>query len=247
MKYTFYFLTTTIFLLSCRTTRTMSPNNKVSSMEPDSIIYRRAMADAAYPQPSEIDSNLIDINEQNPNLIWKTIDNEKYLLVVTWKEDAKYYRNLPDSLYNTGTRPIWISTAPELKTRFKQFNTTDTVHRLNQLLGLIPTASYKYFVEIWVRPQDLFRACPDKEVTDKYCSTCDPANEDSEHKKWINETRLSSYYGCKLYSQYPWTGLGYTYDWNPSNYTHIGLSEFIIAAGKNVYINAIYTNSEYLK
>lgn len=240
-----FFIATFLLLYSCKLTGIVSNSSVVS--ESDSVIYRKAMADAAYPQPSEIDSNLIDINDQNSNLIWKTIKNEKYLLVVTWKEDAKYYRNLPDSLYNTGTRPIWISTSPELKTRFKQFNTTDTIHRLNQLLGLTPTSNYKFFIEIWVRPQDLFRACPDKEITDKHCSTCFPSDVDPVHKKWIEDTRLSSYYGCQLYTQYPWTELGYTYDWSPSNPTHVGLSEFVIAAGKNVYINAIYTNSEYLK
>lgn len=246
MKQIIFFFTVVSILYSCTITRDLS-SNSTNVAEVDSVIYRKAMADAAYPQPSEIDSNLIAINEANPNLIWKTINNEKYLLVVTWKEDAKYYRNLPDSIYNTGTRPIWISTAPELKTRFKQLNTTDTIHRLNQLLGLTPNSNYKYFIEIWVRPQDLFRACPDKEITDKHCSTCFPSNVDPVHKKWIEDTRLSSYYGCQLYTQYPWTELGYTYDWSQSNPTHIGLSEFVIAGNKNVYINAIYTNTQYLK
>lgn len=209
-------------------------------------IYQKAIANAAYPEPKEIDSNLIAITDNNPNLIWKTINNEKYLLVVSWKQDASYYKKSLDTIYNTGTRPIWISTAPELKNRFKKLHPTDTVSRLNQLLGLTPNSAYKYFIEFWVKPADLFRACPDKDITDKYCSTCFPNNVDEDHKKWINETRINSYYGCELYSQYPWTQLGYTFDWNPSNKSHIGLSEFVIGYNKNIYVKAIYTNHDYL-
>ncbi len=240
-KVTFIFLL--LVLVSCKVTQTISKPTPLDVQ----TIYRNAMADAAYPQPSEIDSNLIPITEQNPNLIWKTINNEKYLLVVTWKKDASFYQKSLDTIFNTSKWPIWISTAPELKNKFKQLNPTDTIGRLNQLLGLTPDSHYNYFVEFWVRPQDLFRACPDKEITDKHCSTCFPANVDTIHKQWIQETRLLSYYGCELYSQYPWTELGYTYDWSPSNPTHVGLSEFVIAANKNVYVKAIYTNSEYLK
>ena len=238
------FLMSLAALTGCQVLKSRS---LVVPKQSDEVVYRKAMADAAYPAPSKIDSNLIEITESNPDLIWKTIGGEKYLLVVSWKQDASYYMKSIDTIYNTGTRPIWISTAPELKTRFKSLNSTDTIQRLNQLLGLTPNSKYNYFIEFWVRPIDLFRACPDKEITDKHCSTCFPANVDAEHKKWINDLRISSYYGCDLYTQYPWTELGYTYDWNPTNTSHVGLSEFVIAANKNIYVKAIYTNSEYLK
>lgn len=39
--------------------------------------------------------------------------------------------------------------------------------RLKQLLGLPPTATNSYFVKFWVRPNDLFRPCPDKEINGK--------------------------------------------------------------------------------
>jgi hypothetical protein len=238
------FLIGLVLLTGCQVLK--SPSLTVDNQS-DEVVYRNAMADAAYPAPSKIDSNLIAITESNSGLIWKTIKGEKYLLVVTWKQDASRFRIDPDSTYDTKGYPIWISTAPELKNRFKSFNSTDTTHRLNQLLGLTPNSKYNYFVEFWVKPGDLFRACPDKEITDKNCSTCFPSNVDPEHKKWINDLRISSYYGCDLYTQYPWTELGYTYDWNPSNSSHVGLSEFVIATNKKIYVNAIYTNSEYLK
>ena len=38
--------------------------------------------------------------------------------------------------------------------------------RLEKLLGLPPNSGKTKFVEIWVRPQDLFRPSPDPEITD---------------------------------------------------------------------------------
>ena len=119
--------------------------------------------------------------------------------------------------------------------------------RLKQLLGLPPNAIYSYFVEFWVKPEDLFRPCPDNEITDNQCDVCFPQNTEASYKNWINENRVSRYYGCKIDEKYPWTQLGYTYDWNPRNKSHVGLSEFVIGANKNIVVNAIYTTEEYLK
>jgi hypothetical protein len=63
---------------------------------------------------------------------------------------------------------------------------------------------------------------------------------------WINENRISRYYQCDLYDRYPWTQLGYTYDWDPKNKTHIGLSEFIISSNRTIYLNKIYSINDYL-
>ena len=120
-------------------------------------------------------------------------------------------------------------------------------YRLKQLLGLPPTSDYKYFIEFWVKPEDLFRPCPDKEITDNKCDLCYPNDNDSVHIKWIDSLRVKSYYDCELYSKYPWTQLGYTYDWNAQNKSHTGLSEFVIDTNKNVVINKFYSTADYLK
>ena len=81
-------------------------------------IYQSAIKQAMYPATNTVDSSLIAITSGDTNLIWKSINNEMYLLVVTWK-GGKYY---PDSgAYNTSTwSPVWVTTAPELKTRMKK-------------------------------------------------------------------------------------------------------------------------------
>ena len=208
-------------------------------------LYKLSIINSIYPESSEICTNLVQINDSNKTLIRKNINDEEYILVCTWKQNVSFYQK--DTIFNTGTYPIWVTTAPELKNRIKKDSPKDVNLRLIQLLGLPPTAQYSYFVEFWVRPVDLFRPCPDKEITDGKCDLCFPEGTDPEHIKWINENRISRYYQCDLYYQYPWGQLGYTYDWNPRNKSHFGLSEFIIGTNKTIYINRIVTTSEYLR
>lgn len=209
-------------------------------------LYLDAMRTAVYPDASKIDNNLVAITQQNPNLVWKTINGERHLLVVTWKS-VSYYPNGGDSLYNTGPYLIWVTTAPQLKNWFHQQNVADTNLRLKQLLGLPPAGTnYTLFVEFWVKPSDLFRPCPDNEINDHSCQTCFPPNTPQDYINWFNESRISRYYACQLYDQYPWTQLGYTYDWNPGNPTHVGMSEFVIRKNAVVYVKQVSTTSQYL-
>jgi hypothetical protein len=234
------------FLLMLFTSMAFQPVT-AQKADNDSILYRQAIQCAMYPEASKIDTQLVAINKQNKNLIWNTFDGEDYVLVLSWKQNVSYYRPYIDSTYyNTGSYPIWITTAPELLQRMHKEKTTDVNRRLVQLLGLPPNATYSYFVEFWVKPADLFRPCPDKEITDRRCDICFPADADSSHIAWINGSRIDRYYQCGLYNQYPWTELGYTFDWDPENKSHVGLSEFVIAAHANIKVKAIYTTAEYL-
>ena len=53
----------------------------------------------------------------------------------------------------------------------------------------------------------------------------------------------------ELYFQkppYPWTRLGYTYDWGPAK-SPVGLSEFVVFKGSTVGVRKVYTNEEYFQ
>ncbi|MDA3927639.1 MAG: hypothetical protein PF541_01680 [Prolixibacteraceae bacterium] len=234
-----------ILVISCEPIRVLE-----KSQSTDYQLYQQSIVDAILPDSSKIYYDLVPITTQNKDLKWKEFDGENYLLVVTWSQNKTYYESYLDSVfYNTGDYPIWITTTPELYNRM--YNSSqeylDVNRRLRQLLGLPPDANYKYFVEFWVNPDDLFRPCPDGEISDKQCDLCFPSASDSLHVNWINKNRIGSYYASDLYDKYPWTQLGYTYDWNPKNETHVGLSEFVIAKNANVIVEAIYTTEEYLK
>ena len=210
-------------------------------------LYEHAITDAMSPDSSEIVHNLVEIKAENKQLVWNEINGEPYVLTVSWKQNVSFYQAYVDSaFYNTGNYPIWVSTAPELYNRMNDEKYTEVNLRLKQLLGLPPNSEYSYFVEFWVKPEDLFRPSPDPEITDNECELCFPAGIDSIHINWINANRISRYYSCDLYDKYPWTQLGYTYDWNPKNKSHVGLSEFVIRKNANIMVKAIYTTMEYL-
>ena len=207
-------------------------------------LYQRAIENSMYATKQKVHP-LIDIRKQNPNLIWKNIDSEDYLLVLTWKSKNFYPAS---GKYNTGQYETWVTIAPELYTKMHQVKPEKQELRLKQLLGLPPTAQNKIFIEFWVRPADLFRPCPDKEIDDSICNTCFTAKDstDANYIQWFNTSRIDRYYANGLYNQYPWTQLGYTYDWHPKNKSHVGVSEFVIGKNKNIYVNKSYSTAEYL-
>ncbi len=212
-------------------------------------LYSHSIGDAAKPQPWEVEKKLIKINKESQGLIWKEINGEQYILASSWKKDTTHYFN--DNVtgtYNTSNYPIWVTIAPELQgvCKSKRFGRKEGLDlRLKQLLGLPPNVEKNYFVEFWVRPQDLFRPCLDSEISDVNCTLAFPEDGSEEHKKWINDLRIASYYNADWDKNYPWTQLGYTYDWHPKNKNNVGLSEFVIGKNKEIIVNRIYTTTQY--
>ncbi len=212
----------------------------------DLLLYQESIENSMSPALSKVYTDLVSITHQNNDLVWKS-DKKEYLLVATWKQNISYYEELLDTIYNTGAYPMWVTTAPELLQRMEKEKAEDVDLRLKQLLGLPPNAIYSYFVEFWVKPEDMFRPCPDNEITDTQCELCFPESTDSSYITWVNDNRISRYYQCDLYKKYPWTQLGYTYDWSIDNKSHVGLSEFVIKDRSNIIVKAIYTTEDYLK
>ncbi|MGD8780086.1 MAG: hypothetical protein PVH88_14115 [Ignavibacteria bacterium] len=215
-----------------------------------SILYSKAIQDAKNPEPDEIYDNLLVIIG-NPNLIDTLINGEKYILTVSWKS-ASTAALYPDSgIMNTKKWPIWISVVPEVQNKCKEYfeKLTNPNLRIRQLLGLQPDAQYDYFVEFWVKPADLFRPCPDNETSDSKCGLNLPPNVTNEYRRWFNDLRAVQYVDCydTTYKQlgWPWTQLGYTYDWNSGNTSNVGVSEFVIPGNKNIYVRRKYKTEEY--
>jgi hypothetical protein len=135
-------------------------------------VYAKAVRDASNPEPEEISRDLTPITAGNTKLIWRKFDDQLYILTVTWAKKTKYFKSVDDAgFYDTKEHDIWVTVVPELKSRCSdpQFSHGNLELRLKQLLGLPPTVDKEGFVEIWVRPEHLFRPCPDSEITDTTC------------------------------------------------------------------------------
>ncbi len=212
---------------------------------PLNTLYTRAIEDAMYPDSAKVDTNLFALVRTPADSNWKTINGEDYVLMVTW---TSYPYPAPGSPYNNGGYSLWLSAAPQLQ-RFTNWRRVKNKGlRLQQLLGMPPGTPNTSFVEVWVRPADLFRPCPSPQVGTKSCPLCFSAadSQNTAHVEWITAKRLANYTCQPLYQHYPWTDLGYTYDWNPGNRTHHGVSEYVLKTNSTVYIKRTVPTQAYL-
>jgi len=146
------------------------------------------------------------------------------------------------------TQPAWVTIVPELLDFCQQHDPikTDLRTRLHQLLGLPPGGGLRSLVEIWVNPEDLFRPSIDPEISDHEAEILLPQSSrflaiDPAHIAWFNDWFEENYANDP---PFPWTRLGYTYDWgNPVS--PIGLSEFVIKKGATIGIGRILTPDVY--
>ena len=206
--------------------------------------YHEAVIDAEKAEPSEISKNLVAIVPSNTHLVWKnkTDSLNAKILVVTWTDYNGYDDKIAKPV--TLSREIWVTTVPEVKNFCRRLRENVSL-RLEQLLGLPPKAGKTKFVEMWVRPNDLFRPSADPEITDseaeiEFRTPNAFVKVSDNYRAWYTELKRRSYGE----NGYPWTRLGYTYDWGDSH-NHIGMSEFVIMPGATVEINSISSTTEY--
>jgi len=209
--------------------------------------YRAAIEDAETAEPSEISTSLAPVTPYNATLRRRPspVDGEPdHVRVVTWT-DAFGTSAAGDSL--TTESVIWVTLVPTLRSfcRDESLSGPALDIRLAQRLGLPPDGAYERFVELWVRPADLRRPCPDPEITDRECELepprpSDTVRIDSAHTAWMERTRTESY----TPAGYPWTRLGYTYDWNPAT-GEVGPSEYIVREEATVAVHSIAATDAY--
>lgn len=207
--------------------------------------FLAAVADAQVAEAREISKDLVAITDANSQLIWHGQGAQKQVLVVTWTGWGGYAGSVGTT--TTLPRDVWVTVAPELKKFCASHGVSaqERTLRLEQLLGLPPNNGKSYFVQFWASPDDLFRPSADPEITDAEAGLDWPRSArfvtvSPDYMTWFNSLKASSY-GT---NGYPWTRLGYTYDWgNPAG--PIGLSEFVIRAGATVAVESVSTNDQY--
>lgn len=147
-------------------------------------------------------------------------------------------------------RNIWVTVVPEMRHFFMGRPCPPSCSRIKQLLGLNPAFDYEVLVEMWVHPENLFRPTPDPEITDHRAELAYRRPQDPwpqplgtyssfplidggsliSYQTWYAD-RTKTYYEREGKDPsswgWPWTRLGYTYDWgNPVD--PVGLSEFVV-------------------
>lgn len=209
--------------------------------------YTKAVADAAIVEPDEISRDLVAITLDNSALIWDDSTGEPRVLVVTWTSWTGYDSQVGQTI--TTSRDTWVTVVPEIQ-RFAACHHLTPLNmtlRLEEVLGVPPDSGKTRFAEFWVRPADLFRPSPDPEITDHEAELDFPVPADyvtisTDYAQWFTNQEAISYGD----NGYPWTRLGYTYDWgNPVS--NVGLSEFVIRTGAQVEVHATASTEEYCR
>jgi hypothetical protein len=152
---------------------------------------------------------------------------------------------------------VWVTAVPEVQNACRSF-TGDIALRLRQLLGFPPAHKFTNFVVITVKRKDIFRpaANPDPTTTspcdkpmESNCGEAFPQRVSKKHVKWLANQMLSSYIiseSDQARDGYPWTRLGYTYDWRPGSNKY-GASEFVIRKGSKVKVEEIVPYETYCR
>lgn len=214
--------------------------------------YQAGVRDAARVERDEVSDGLSAVNAENDKLIRH--GDQQRIKVVTWKSQGAYDKFLQpyDATSGNPDYAIWVTLAPEVQSFCQDFvNQTNADaaalnQRLQQHLGLHPDWKYDLFVELWVKPDDLFRPCPDPEINDTRCNTEFGKNTPSvtgipDYKAYFHALYTRSH---RWEPGVPWTGLGYTYDWHPDT-PEIGVSEFILKPGSQYEIAAAVPTLKY--
>ena len=220
--------------------------------------YKLAVMDAKTAEPWEIYRSLVAVNYYGDslagqgNLTWVADSAGRMrLLVVSWmsKSSVQYWpvgKTFKTS--NSQAHMAWITTSPEMSAFLKKnsFAGQSSLHlRIAQVLGMPPDSQNDCFVEFWVYPKNIFRPTPDPEITDHEADLFFPSTVTQKHRAWfLNE--IKSKYDTSTTNAFPWTRLGYTYDWaNPQH--PIGLSEFVVDTSSLVTVKAVYTSWQYYR
>lgn len=225
--------------MACNIVSVSRSNTSDSEEQQLTNAYFKAICDASEKDPSEVSEHLFKITPDNQTLVWRTSDKKEFL-AVTWTSWNGYDGKEGTSLQLGAD--VWVTAVPEVKEFCANFSLDDPARilRLEEYLGLPPHVGKTKFVEMWVNPSDVYRPCPDKEIDDASCDLDFQPTVDPQYKDWYNRLQSASYQE----KGYPWTGLGYTYDWGHPE-TEIGASEFIVKKGATVLIRYVQPTLNY--
>jgi len=229
----------------------------------NTIDYRRCLADAQllYKKHEHPFRKIKCITPQDMmpptrGVVDTLIAGVRYFRVLAWKGSADRFQQIDSS---NGLRyysslwqfPLFVTVDPQLRNWYGQNkdginSVNDFSARLAQLLGMPPTANNGYMIGLWVRYEDLFRPTFDSSIAHvDYLQDLTPATRNPAYLQWLQTYFNGSYTQDTLFGNYPFTGLGYTYDCNADNFSHIGLAEFITKANTRQYISFIYTTKQF--
>lgn len=203
----------------------------------NAALWKAAMTDAVFSEDEEL-HELVVLTKDDDRVIWDEAGER--VLLLSWHnyDDAC----APGGSIRTEYGDIWATSVGEMQLWYEQNHAgvEDWDLRFSQLLGVHEDEGYTRFTAFWVLPEDVIRPAYVTDVT-KQMENDYAVVTDGAYKEWFDGNILWSYFE----SDYPWTRLGYTYDWSGGE-SEYGLTEFLISDGSKVEIAFTYTTAEFV-
>ena len=229
--------------------------------------YSNAVVDASHYSQLPVATNLTWIwdsaHDPNPFLEWS--NNTDWVKVSVFTRSSYTNSYHIGGLTTNSWGVIWVATTADFKGFFGDTNyyqpsvMTNIYRRVEQLFGLPNDYGCSNVVELFVHPQDLARPAWDYQTTNQSVAfgwpnpmpTIPPAGfaSVSDYTTWFSN-RLDTIYTFSGTSVgYPWTGMGYTYDWyyGTNDLRRVGPAEFIVGRNSVFYTVGIYELSDYVQ
>ena len=239
MKTKFARLVAILLIIYSLFSLTACENPSTEGHKTNEELYAAAVIDSMVIDDDEI-LPLVNISREDENVSWH---GDKVLVSFMHKYPSSYPIG-EDITLQWGN--VWCVSATEMDNWVKTNGqgVTDWSLRLHQLLGMPTSKNYTSVTALWVDAELLHRPAnvtdPNSPMQKTYQPTGD-AEFDSMYKAWFNDNIIWSYFD----SAYPWTRLGYTYDW-ADNGTEYGLSEFLIFSGASATVAYTYSLEDYI-
>ncbi len=213
----------------------------------DDPAYKAAVSDAMVRTAAEISKDLWAINAENPYLEWEGVPGRSRVRLCFWT--GEWVRSYEGQDLTAQGNPavgdaMFFFIPAQMRYFFLDGMLSPSAERVEKLLGLPLETGKSVFAEVWVSLDNLVRPSPDPEVGDFEAMLDFPSNQylvvSQTHQDWFNNRWANIFSGSW---PYPWTGLGYTYDWGAG--IHVGMSEYIVPVGQSVRVAKVYSNHEY--
>ncbi|MCJ2188473.1 hypothetical protein [Novosphingobium beihaiensis] len=183
--------------------------------------------------------------------------------VATWirADQVSRYPSSPSSGFNYAVGgDTWVTLEPHLKAFCKDYvrtvsdNPAALTLRLEERLGLPPVSAKAYFAVLEIDAasssggKKVFRPCAVPATDTTSCAAGTPtANQPFFYQQYYDS------YGTAMPAEYPWTSLGYTFDWAPQpatlsklmEYVRVGESEYVVPKGTMAKFIGTYSTAQY--
>lgn len=203
------------------------------------LMFSNAVVNAQHPTADKVCRNLTAITPDTADLIW----SNGMVLMATFTRTHDY-PSFIGRAYTNSFGDAWVAPPYEIKRQLQVYPGTNVLLRLKQLLGMPYYSANDMVAEFWVDPKIMFRPSADPEITDHeaqvdFSYTNAFVIVSPSYYAWFtNEVAVNTW---------PWTRLGYTYDWGNPTGQIVGVSEFVIPRNSVFIVNSLTPAEKYCR